>query len=146
MRTYSAICPNAIGKVLERMMYNWLYLIIDSSGSLSNRQFDFRKAFEGKYYPLVILDIKKGFSSARLNFIIEALIAAQTPNYIYINYNLRLIRTAEVIILYDSDEESKTFDITTGVPKGSILVPLIWNIMYDDRLLSWDSQMALGWS
>lgn len=85
---------NIIVKVIERIIYKWLHLIIDGDGCLSNRQFSFRtarstfdttkvvfelarKAFdEGKFCALVTCDIKNAFNSAEWNGIIEALMVA----------------------------------------------------------------------
>lgn len=90
LTSYRPICLlNTTGKVVERIIYNGLYLILDSGCYLSDAylNFDFwkarpavdatkvvielvRTAFEGKYCALVIPDIKNVLNSSRWNRII----------------------------------------------------------------------------
>ena len=149
--SYRPICLlNTIGKVLERVIYNRLYPLIDSDGYLSNRQFGFRKARsavdatklvfelarkaydEGKYCALVTLDMKNALNSVRWNHIIEALIAAKTPKFI-LNIIFDYFRQRK--LLYATDEGSKMYVITVGVPQGSVPGPPLWNLMYDGVLM-----------
>ena len=35
------------------------------------------------------------------------------------------------IILYDTDDGSYSHAVSVGIPKGSVLGPILWNALYD---------------
>lgn len=45
--------------------------------------------------------------------------------------------------MFDSDEESKIYNIATGIQQGCILGSLLWIIVYESVLLS-DSEVDVG--
>jgi len=83
-----------------------------------------------KYCLLVTLDIKNAFNTANWTRIIQALRRLRIPEYL-----TRIVDSylGERVLLFDSDGPKEYFD-TAGVPQGSVLVPLLWNTMYDGVL------------
>lgn len=153
--SYRPICLlDTLGKILERIIQNRLLPITEGQGGLSNQQFGFRRARSTvdavntvvtfikqsglnlgvrarnqMLCAVIALDIKNAFNSANWGHILSSLQKIGAPLYI-----VRILDDyfRNRLLLYESDEGTKTYNVSSGVPQGSVLGPMLWNVMYNE--------------
>lgn len=155
--SYRPLCMiDTVSKIFERVICNRLEAAVESCEGLAEHQYGFRKtrstidaiqkvvsiaqeAVEGKrwrggskkYCLIVTLDVKNAFNSASWNHIMRSLERMRVPLYLCkIVGDYLDCRT----LSYSTENGDKWHNITRGVPQGSVLGPLLWNIMYDGIL------------
>ena len=81
---------------------------------------------------LITVDVKNAFNTASWRLIVQKL-----ENKGISTYLIRLVDSYlkdRTVILRDSENRSEEMKISQGVPQGSVIGPMLWNILYDGVL------------
>ncbi|XP_033251211.1 uncharacterized protein LOC117190263 [Drosophila miranda] len=81
------------------------------------------------YRPICLIDT--AFNTARWSCILKALESFDTPRYLQ-----RMVQSyfERRLLLYDTQAGTEEYEVSAGVPQGSVLGPTMWNAMYDGIL------------
>lgn len=136
-----------LGKLGEKLIVGRVKRWLNEEGLLSDRQFGFREGrgtidalmevkrdveeSEEKYVLAVSLDISGAFDSAWWPEILRVLRMWNCPSNLYCVIR-DYFQGRELILKVGNVEAGKR--MTRGCPQGSVLGPLLWNVMFDSLL------------
>lgn len=139
------------GKLYEQLLLERLNREIERTGGLSENQFGFRKgrqtidainkviniaeqaAAHRNLCVAITLDVKNAFNSASWQKILDKMRKRGICESLI---SILASYLSERKLLVETEDGVRLMRITSGVPQGSVIGPTIWNLLYDDILLT----------
>lgn len=148
--SYRPLCLlNDTGKIMEHLLACRLEAVITRKGGLATNQFGFRKGVstddavrklhqstlprvnEGQYCLAVSIDIKNAFNTLRWTDILKTLAMWDVPEYLFHMFGSYFNNRSGTVVRDPALGNRLEVSITSGVPQGSVVGPLLWNMTYD---------------
>lgn len=139
---------SCLAKLFEYLIKDKLLSALACS-ELAHNQFGFRKGLstlhamqnviyywqrariERRHCLLVLLDVKNAFNTVKWSSIIRDL---KDRNFPIKLINIIKSYLHDRTIVYDGEDFTSVFYVYGGVPQGSVIGPLLWNVVYDKLL------------
>lgn len=139
---------SSLGKVLEKILKDKLLDFISDSNILPQEQFGFRQGHStvhqvkricndikqgfhlGQSTAVVLLDIEKAFDSVWHSGLVFKLISLQFP--LYLVRLIKMFLSDRFFCVYVGSSASQLKLIPAGVPQGSVLGPILYNVFCAD--------------
>src|SRR5690606_35446515 len=90
----------------------------------------------------VFLDIEKAFDSANHKCIIEACINSGIRGKL-LNITTNFLKNRKMYVKVDN-EKTEEFEVNTGIPQGSVLSPLLFNLVMKNLILEIDNEIHIS--
>jgi len=148
--SYRPLCLlNDVGKLFEYLLTRRLEALVDVMGGLAPSQFGFRRGHFTNSAATVLrntacdsmnrrdmcaavsLDIRNTFNSIGWEHVLAALRSWEVQPYMLRLFSSYFSDRLAVVACSEAADGSMVVNVTCGVPQGSVVGPLLWDLTYD---------------